>query len=156
MSTKQQPDTDTEEGADTSWWDDSEENVDDLLGALAPALSWPEIGTTVTGVVTSMTRGIQTEPDGTIKTWQDGKPRAQAILTLQTSLAEDDDDDGQRRLFIKGAMVGGFRAAMRKAHVKGPRPGGVLTVTYAADAKPKVKGHSPTKLFTVDYTPPGA
>ena len=142
--------------AKADFWDDEdeEENVDDLLGSRSPAVKFPEIGASVDGVILSMTRGIQRDLDGTVKTWDDGSPRIQAILTLQTKLAEDETDDGERRLFVKGMMVAAMREAMKAAKVKGPRPGGHLVVTFTGEAKPTAKGRNPAKLFTVTYEPP--
>lgn len=131
-------------------------NVDDLLGATAPALRWPEIGTKAEGTIVAIGRGIQREPDGTVKTWDDGSVRLQAILTLQTlGEPETADDDLQRRLFVKGTMVRPFREAMRRAHVRGPRVGGYISVTFTGETKPTKKGMNPAKEFSVAYTPPG-
>jgi len=134
--------------------DEVEVNVDDLLGASPPAVKFPEIGNNVEGYIVQIDRGIQREPSGTIKTWETGRPRQQVILTLETSLQETDDDDGQRRLFVKGSMMKTMREAMRVAKVRGPRIGGYVTVAYTSDAKSASKGLNPQKLFEVTYTPP--
>jgi hypothetical protein len=129
------------------------DTLDDLLGAAAPALTFPEIGTSYTGVILNMAKGIQRDPDGTERTFDDGTPRPQGIITLQTDEHDDDDDDGQRRLFVKGAMIKSYREACRRAKVRGPRIGDTITVAYTADGEKKGRGMNPPKLFTIDITP---
>jgi len=133
---------------------DNGTTVGDLLGPSIPAVSFPEIGATVTGVILSTEVGIQTEPGGEVKTWDDGQPRRQVVITIQTALAVDEDDDGQRRLFVKGGMTRSFRAEMRRAKVREPLPGGELTVTYIGDGPVAKKGQNAPKLYDVTYVAP--
>src|SRR5208282_6648247 len=101
-------------------------NADAMLGPSIPAVSFADKGAKVTGVIVDISDPIpQTEPDGTLRTWDDGRARTQVVITLETTEATDDDDDGLRRLFVKGGgMVKAFRSEMRRAKVKGPRIGG--------------------------------
>jgi hypothetical protein len=82
----------------------------------------------------------QKNQDGTVKTWSDGRPRKQAVMTLQTNLTgwnltsnefqnrlketgSDREDDGIRRVFIKGeGLEKPFRAAVA-ALGRAPKPG---------------------------------
>lgn len=130
------------------------DDIDALLGASVPSVAWPEVGTTVTGVILDMQKGIQRDPNGVVRTFDDGTPRPQIIITLQTKLHEDDDDDGRRRLFVKGQMTKVFREAMKACNVRGPRVGGALTVTYKEDGKQETPGLNPPKVFTVKYKAP--
>lgn len=129
-------------------------DADALLGALAPAVSWPEIGTTVVGTVLDVVVTDQRDPDGTVRTFDNGDVRRQVVLTLATNDKVDDDDDGERRLFVKGMMPKAFREAAKKAKVRAVRPGDVVTVTYTADGEAKGKGLNPPKLFTVEIRRP--
>jgi hypothetical protein len=129
--------------------------ADELIGSAIPAFSFAELGATITGIVVGSTVSDQTDiKTGRVRTFDNGDVRRQLVLTVQTSMADDDDDDGQRRVFVKGAMVKQFRTAMARARVKGPRPGGELTVTYESDGKPAEKGLNPPKVYAITYTPP--
>lgn len=95
---------------------------------------------------------------GTLKTWDDGNPMMQLVVTLQTELRDPsvEDDDGRRRLYIKGALRTAVSDAVRKAGAKGIDEGGELTVVYTRDEPPKNKGMSPARQFTATYEPPSA
>src|SRR5579872_2818934 len=109
--------------------------LDDLLGAPPPTCTFPEIGTTYTGVILDMGRSVQRDLKGEVRTFDDGTPRPQAVLTLGTDLRDDDDDDGLRRLFVKGAMTKAFREASKALRPRGPRVGDTVTVTYTGDGE---------------------
>jgi len=151
MATFQQRElTGTFDDEDPEGYDD----IDGLLGASVLSVAWPDKGATVTGRILDMQKGIQRDPNGVVRTFDDGTPRPQIIITLQTKLHEDDDDDGRRRLFVKGQMTKAFREAMKANKVKGPRVGGTLTVTYTEDGKQEIPGLNPPKVFTVKYKAP--
>lgn len=133
---------------------DNYQDADSLLGATIPSVSFPEIGTSVEGVIEAVDTAQQTSMDGEPLTFPDGSPRRQVILTLATKLRDDDDDDGRRRLFVKSGLTKAFRDAMKRAKAPGPRVGGTVTVEYVSDEKPTAKGLNPAKVYTVDYTPP--
>jgi hypothetical protein len=129
-------------------------DADSLLGASIPAVTWPEIGAGVTGTITNVDTSDQRDLDGNVKKFDNGDVRRQVILTLQTTMKESPDDDGRRRLFVKGSMVKSFREAIAKAKAPGPRMGGKVSVVYSADGEVKGKGLNPPKLFTVEYQAP--
>lgn len=129
--------------------------VDSLLGPVIKSVIWPEIGASVSGTVLSLKSALQTNLDGEVRTYENGDIRMQVIVTLQTDEVEDDDDDGVRKLYIRGAMVKSVRAEMARNKVRGLRPGGHLTVTYIEDG-PAQKGKNPAKLFSVAYEPPAS
>jgi hypothetical protein len=145
------PGDDDYEAGDADW-----AGADSFLAPVVPAISWPEIGASVTGIVVSAEVAQQTDLDGAPKTFEGGDIRMQLIVTLQTDLVEDDDDDGLRRVFVKGAMVRPFRAEMKRNKVRGLRPGGRLTVTYREDGEVTKRGFNPPKLFDVAYEAPGS
>jgi len=129
-------------------------DADSLLGAPVVSATFPEIGASVGGTILDVTTGDQRDPDGKVRTFENGDVRRQVIVTLQTEDKEADDDDGRRRLFIKGGMMLSVRRALREIKAPGLRPGGVLAVTYTGDGEQKQKGMNPPKLFAVEYTPP--
>ena len=90
--------------------------------------------------------------------WDDGKPKMQLVVTLATDQRDpsNPDDDGIRRLYVKGKLQQAVAGAIRKAGAKGLEVGGTLTVAYIGDDEPKRKGMSGAKLYTADYASPAA
>ncbi|MGW6566478.1 hypothetical protein [Streptomyces sp. NPDC054975] len=134
-------------------------NADDFLmgGGGAPTAKFPVPQTTVTGRITQkptveQQRDIKT---GDAKFWSDGNPMMQLVVTVQTELRDPtiDEDDGRRRLFVKGVMKNAIADAVRVAGAKGLEVGGTLAVTYTHDGVAKERGMSPPKQYTATYTP---
>ena len=86
-------------------------------------------------------------------TWDDGNPRQQLVITLQTDERGDDDDDGRRRLYAKkpGSMLDAVQEAVGAA---GLQLGGRLAVKYEGDGIPAQKGWTAPKLYRARYKPP--
>ncbi|MGW6420366.1 hypothetical protein [Streptomyces sp. NPDC055055] len=133
-------------------------NADDFLmgGGGAPTAKFPTPGTVVTGRITQkptveQQRDIKT---GDNKFWSDGNPMMQLVVTVQTEQRDPaiDEDDGRRRLFVKGAMKNVIADAVRAAGARGLEVGGTLAVTYTHDGKPSGVGMSPPKQYTATYT----
>jgi hypothetical protein len=139
---------------DEDYEDADYSEIDALLGARAPAIAWPEIGAKVEGTIIKMQDSVQTDIDGNIQRYPSGEVRKQVVLTLQTKLKDNADDDGVRTLYVKSFMTAAFRDALQKADAPGPRPGGKVKVTYTGNGEPKRKGLNPPKLFAVIYTKP--
>lgn len=133
------------------------DDVDSLLGAAIPTISWKDSkpGDSIEGFIVTSAAGVQTKMDtGEVLTFDDGSPRPQVVITLQTKLGDGGDDDGRRRLFVKGQMMKAFKEAIKAAHAPGPRPGGKVIVTYTGDGVAKGKGFNAPKLFSVVYGRP--
>ncbi|AEK09876.1 hypothetical protein FGG30_gp066 [Mycobacterium phage Pixie] len=88
-------------------------------------------------------------------TWKDGSPRMQLVVTVQTDLndPEIEDDDGMRRLFVKGEMRKAVQKAVIAAGAKGLDVGGELFVTYVGDGEKK-GNLTPPKLYSATYKKP--
>lgn len=123
-----------------------------LLGSGGKTAKFPEIGAKVVGTVLSADTSQQTDIDGVPKFWDDGKPMMQVVVQLQTDNREDDEDDGVRKLYVKGNMHKAVQEVVR-VH-RGLAVGGKLAVAYYADGEQKRKGYSAPKLFKAQYTPP--
>lgn len=92
-------------------------------------------GDTVTGVIekieTTQVNDFQTKQPAF---WNDGRPKEQIHVIIQTQLRAPsvDDDDGRRSLWIKGwgIQLKAFRDACRQAGVKIPKPGDTITERF--------------------------
>lgn len=131
-------------------------NVNDFLlaGGIAAA-KFPTIGTTVKGTVVASEVTQQTDfATGELKFWDKDKqqPKMQAVITLQTDERDPaiEDDDGQRKLYVKGQMTAALRDALKAVGAK-LDIGGTLAVKYVED-KPVDKGN-PQKIYRAQYKP---
>jgi hypothetical protein len=86
--------------------------------------------------------------------WDDGNPKMQLVVTLETELREDDDDDGLRNLYVRGQLQKAVADAVRRAGARGLAPGGKLGVKWVSTAEPKKRGHNGAKQYTAKYEPP--
>ena len=128
-----------------------------LMGGGGKSASFKEHGDAVMGEVISMESRQQTDfTTSEPLVWEDGKPRMQVVVTLQTPDQEDDDDDGIRRIFVKvpSQMLAVIRQAVRQAGSAEMEEGGVLTVKYVSDAKPTKRGLNGQKQYEAAYRPP--
>jgi hypothetical protein len=127
-----------------------------LLAGGVSSAKFETIGTTVSGTIcrkpeVQQQREIDT---GKPKFWDDGKPRQQIVIHLQTTIRDPqvEDDDGVRALYIRGFMLKAVREAVRKAGAK-LEVGGELSVTYVGDGERKAAGFNPPKLYEAKYVP---
>lgn len=116
------------------------------------------LGTTVGGpIVEPPTLIEQTDFDsGELLTWDDGRPRMQMVVTVQTDRHDPtrDGDDGRRRFYLKGGNLQQvIRDAVRKTGAAGLEVGGSLYVTRVGQGEPKRKGGKAPWLHTATYTP---
>ncbi|AXH46902.1 hypothetical protein I5G67_gp065 [Mycobacterium phage Aminay] len=131
-----------------------------FAGGGAPTAKFKTIGDTVGGKIVEEPR-IEQQRDyesGNPLTYDDGNPRMQLVITVQTDLHDPtlNDDDGKRRLFVKGAMKAAIGQALKAAGAGGPEVGGELFVTYTHDGEQKNPRLSPPRQFTAKYTKPAA
>lgn len=114
--------------------------ADELSKGAGRFLKWGEQpGTTYTGTIVSAelrqaTKFGTTDPD----TWDNGDPKMQIVLTLDTEYREpgEDEDDGLRRVVVN-AWSGQKQAlikACRDAGVKEPAAGQRFTATWKSGA----------------------
>ncbi|MEV8045911.1 hypothetical protein AB0P02_19000 [Streptomyces griseoluteus] len=126
-------------------------------GGGAPTAKFPSIGTVVGGRITEppkveQQRDIQT---GEMKTWNNGDPMMQLVVTVQTDDRDPaiEDDDGKRRIFVKGQMKNAVADAVRITGAKGLEVGGILRVRYSHDGEKKKVGFNAPKQYDAHYTP---
>lgn len=123
-----------------------------LTSAGATAAKFETIGTTVKGEILAAELRNQTDmKTGEVKTFPDGNPMKQIVITLQTDVHDSDEDDGTRRIFAKGQMLSAIRTAVGRA---GIQIGAKLAVRFTGEEAPKTRGFSATKLYKVWYQAP--
>lgn len=122
-----------------------------------PSAKFPAFGSTVTGIISEDPQeSQQTDMDGKLKTWNDsGEPMLQLVVTLATDERdpEIDEDDGQRRVYVKGQMRSAFQAALKASKSKGLNIGDKLSVTYTHDGEKSNPKLSAPKQYVVVHTP---
>ena len=127
-------------------------SVDALLQGGGSALKFPTIGTSHRGtVISATTRQAIDFVTKAPKTFKDGSPIMELVVTLQTDQRDDDQDDGVRRLFCNRRMLDAIRTALKGRKLEA---GGELAIQYHADGKPEAAGLTPPKLFQAAYRPP--
>lgn len=112
-------------------------------GGGVPAFSFGGLGAPpgagITGKITDLQTSQQTDFDTREPlTWPNGDPKMQLEITLQTTLQDStiEDDDGRRRVFIKGkGMTEATRDAVLAVGAKGLEIGGTFTITYTHETK---------------------
>lgn len=137
----------------------TQEVNDFLMSGGRPSAKFPTVGATVRGTVVDATVEQQRDfQSGELKFWKDGKPMNQAVVTVQTDERDPDieDDDGQRRLFVRGQMQAAVRDAVRKSGAGRLEVGGTLVVKYIRDEPAKTRGFNPSKVYEAAYKPPAS
>jgi len=117
----------------------------------------------VIGTVVSATVAQQTDVEtGEKLTWNDGTPRRQLVIQLQTELHNDDNDDGIRVIYAKGgkhdiergegqAMKDAIAQAVRAGGGKGLNPGDELAVAFTGLGVRKNRAFNAPKLYTAQW-----
>lgn len=128
---------------------------DYLLGSSAPTAKFDVVGKVVRGTVVKAE--VQNDTDFKTrkpKTYDDGSPIKMVVVTLKTDERDEsiEDDDGLRRVFVRGAnMMRALRAGMKRNPLI---PGGTLAIKYTGDGEPPAAGLSAPKEYAVRYEPP--
>ncbi|MFT8538163.1 hypothetical protein [Bifidobacterium aquikefiri] len=110
-------------------------------------------GATISGTLdiieTSQMRDFQTKQP---EFWNDGKPKMQIHIVIQTNLHDPtiEDDDGRRSIFIKGygIQLKAFREACQKAGIKKPGKGDQFTATFTGYGE---RGNAPQPPKVYEY-----
>lgn len=113
-------------------------------------------GITWSGVVISPPKVVeQTDPaTREVKRWPNGDAKKSIVVTLQTEVRDDDEDDGRRGLWLKFKSQAAVAEAVRAAGVNKIEVGGFITITYYADEPKKPGQLKAVKLYKATYTPP--
>lgn len=126
-----------------------------LMGSGGRSAKFENVGDTVVGYIQHTEVRQQTDiKTGAVKTWDNGDPMMQLVVTLETEARDDDDDDGVRSIYVKGQMQKAVADAVRKAGARGLAIGGKLGVKWVSTAEPKQRGFNGAKQYTAKYEPP--
>jgi hypothetical protein len=133
-------------------------SADFFGGGGISAAKFPVVGTVVSGIITEEPT-VQQQKDftsGEPLVWSDGSPRLQLVVTLRTAHVDPSipGDNGERRLYVKGAMRTAIAQAVKTSGKRQLDIGATLTVTYAGDGEAARPGLNPPKLYTAVYAPP--
>ena len=125
-------------------------------GGGPPSAKFPTPGTTHSGTIVETEVTQQTTLEGELKVWPDGKPMMQAVITIQTEQRDPgiDEDDGRRRLFVKGQMQSAVRDAVKLSGAGTLQVGGKLAVKYVGDGERSSAGKNPPKMYKAQYAAP--
>lgn len=134
----------------------TDEVVEFLLGAAGAPAKFNVVGTVVQGRVLHHEKRQSRDMDGNLKTWDDGNPVWEVVVTLQTETRdpEIEDDDGVRRVFVRGQMLKAVRDALVKCGWRQSLLGGTLGVKYTGDGIASRNGFSPPKQYAAKFEPP--
>lgn len=125
-----------------------------LLGTGGRSAKFPQVGAQVWGPILDFQLTDQTEfGSGKVLTWDDGQPKKQVVVTLQTKDRESDEDDGVRKVYVKGQMQRAVADAIRATGAEGMERGGMLLIRYTGDGEAK-RGYSAPKLYMAKYERP--
>jgi hypothetical protein len=129
------------------------------MGGGTKSARFEAIGDKVAGEIIDVQTKQQTDLDGRPKTWDDGNPMWQVVVTLATSEREDGDDDGHRNVYLKGSNKYASTSkavadAVRAAGAQKLEVGGTLALQYSGDGERTKAGFNAPKLYKASYRRP--
>lgn len=139
-------------------------DLDKAMGASAPAAfgKTTPLGTRIGGVIVGeaqvrqMRKFRNGQPTDELDTWDNGDPKNQISVPVQTELRESGEDDGRRTLYIKtwGPQKEGLLAAVRAAGYaklsEALAEGNQLYATYTHDDPARGTDTTPAKIFSYE------
>lgn len=135
------------------------DEFDDLFGKAqkGPATAkLSEIGDEAQGIIFKRQRLEETDDDNNVVMNEWGKPKPLVVLWIATSLRdpEIEDDDGARRLWLKGNGLWTLQQSIRENELKPPAFGGKVKV-WVASKKPNTNPkRKPMKVHGAIYADP--
>ncbi|WP_051165495.1 hypothetical protein [Nocardia testacea] len=111
-------------------------------------------GATVTGVVISQELTAQKDPKTGKPKMRGGREVPQLEVVILTEQRTDAEDDGARKLFVRGSMQKAIKAAILAAGDDDLRNGARVTVQYTGTGQAFNADYAPPKLYRAKYEPP--
>lgn len=129
-------------------------------GTKVPSAKFLAVGDHIVGDVVQVDVG-QARKFGTndLDTWDDGRPKMQLVVTLQTDLRDStvEGDDGRRRIFA--LQPSEMLRAIAAVTVEDGKPlavGGRLAVQWVGERPHEKPGFNAVKLYKAAYSPAAA
>lgn len=123
-------------------WDQSGAS-DDFMDVGLPACTFGAIGVVHGGTITRVQKRPDTDMNGEVRTWPDGRAKDVYVFEL----------DGVKALWVRGNMVKAIREALGAAHLQAT--GTRIEVKHYAVGTPPKPGLNPPKLFMCRVLRPG-
>lgn len=135
-------------------------SVDDLLtsgGSKSLSFKDVKVGEGFTGVITH-TRAVQVrnyEDPTKLEFWDDGKPKMQIEVTLDTDYADpsDEDDTGERRVFLFGQKLTALKEELKKKGLTKLETGSTFKITLTGTKPSKNPRYNDVKIYGIEITP---
>lgn len=128
-----------------------------LLSSGASSAKFPSIGARVGGRVVkdAEERQVRNFTTGQLEVWDDGNPKMQLVITVDTGYIDPSvpDDDGLRSIYVKGKSISDLRQVTRKLRVNSIKEGGIFFATYVRN---EPTAGQPRKVYDFEYEPPVA
>lgn len=121
-------------------------SLDDLLGSKLPGVKFPEVGARVIFTVEDGERRVATTIQGETRTFKDGNPITQLVLTGTV-------DGEKHRWFFKWEQEKALSAALEAAGAKLER-GGLIAMARTADRPSTQAGFGDAHTFRAEYKAP--
>jgi hypothetical protein len=135
-------------------------SVDDLLaGGGSKSLSFKDftVGDSYTGTISGLrTVQVRNYDDPTkLEFWDDGKPKLQIEVTLDTDYkdATDDEDTGERRVFLFGQKLTAAKEEMKRKGMAKLEIGSEFTITLTGTKPAKNPRYNDVKLYGIELKP---
>lgn len=112
-----------------------------------------KVGDSISGNVTAVaTRQARDPQTNKARTWENGDPVIQVVVSIQTDLQTEENDDGIRSVFVKwwGVQRKAFLDALKTANQTDLSIGQQFTATFSGTEKASNKAMSDTKIFTYE------
>jgi hypothetical protein len=135
-------------------------SVDDLLaGGGSKSLSFKDftVGDSYEGTIAGLrTVQVRNYDDPTkLEFWDDGKPKLQIEVTLDTDYkdATDDDDTGERRVFLFGQKLTAAKEELKRKGMSKLEIGSKFKITLTGTKPAKNPRYNDVKLYGIELTP---
>ncbi|NKY60912.1 hypothetical protein [Nocardia flavorosea] len=111
-------------------------------------------GATVTGLVISQELTAQKDPKTGKPKMRGGQEVLQLEVVILTGQQTDPDDDGARKLFVRGNLQKAIKQAILAAGDDDLRNGARISVQYTGTGQAFSADYAPPKLYRATYEPP--
>lgn len=123
-----------------------------LAGESVPSISFKDakVGESFTGTITALeTAPVRNYETGEPEFWDDGNPKLQIVVTLDTEYGDGAEDNGKRKVYLFGQKLAAAKQALKDADMKKMELGTKFTITYSGTKPSSNKKYNDVKLYTI-------